>query len=277
MRRPSPAMIVALLGLFVGLGGVGVAATGGNFILGQANSAGAKTSLTAPINDRALLVSNTNTGSNAAGLSLNVASHHAPLVVNSDAGKATNLDADKRDGNDSSSFLPKTGTAANASKLGGQLPSYYLPAGGKATDSDKLDGLDSTSFAAKAQEPWHEVGAPGEPPFWYECGETCAPVFQNFGFGYNTAGFYRDSLGRVYLKGLVTLVGSSSASCGPIIFFLPVGYRPAATEIAAVVHDDNLALGRIDIRNDGRVEVCTASSVSTGEWWALDGISFRAA
>ena len=32
MRKPSPAMIVALLGVFLGLGGVGVAATGGTFI-----------------------------------------------------------------------------------------------------------------------------------------------------------------------------------------------------------------------------------------------------
>jgi hypothetical protein len=47
MRKPSPAMIVALLGVFLGLGGVGIAATGGNFILGQSNTAGAKTSLTA--------------------------------------------------------------------------------------------------------------------------------------------------------------------------------------------------------------------------------------
>jgi hypothetical protein len=128
MRKPSPAMIVALLGVFLGLGGVGIAATGGNFILGQANTAGAKTSLTAGINDRALLVSNTNTGSNAAGLSLNVAPHHAPLVVNADAGKATNLNADKLDALDSSDFLPKTGTATNSNRLGNELPSHYLPA-----------------------------------------------------------------------------------------------------------------------------------------------------
>ena len=36
--------------------------------------------------------------------------------------------------------------APDSSKLGGQLPSYYLPATGKAADSDKLDGLDSTDF-----------------------------------------------------------------------------------------------------------------------------------
>lgn len=36
--------------------------------------------------------------------------------------------------------------APDSSKLGGQLPSYYLSATGKAADSDKLDGLDSTAF-----------------------------------------------------------------------------------------------------------------------------------
>jgi hypothetical protein len=39
MRKPSPAMLVALVALFVVLGGVGVAATGDNFILGQPNGA----------------------------------------------------------------------------------------------------------------------------------------------------------------------------------------------------------------------------------------------
>ena len=35
MRKQSPATIIALLALFVALGGVGVAATGDNFILGN--------------------------------------------------------------------------------------------------------------------------------------------------------------------------------------------------------------------------------------------------
>jgi hypothetical protein len=43
-HRPSPAMVVALLGLFVGLGGVGLAANGQGLILGSTkNSATAQT------------------------------------------------------------------------------------------------------------------------------------------------------------------------------------------------------------------------------------------
>ena len=74
MHKPSPAMIVAGAALFVALGGVGVAATGGNFILGQSNSAGAKTSLSAStFAGKALEVTNTNTAAGATALGLNVA------------------------------------------------------------------------------------------------------------------------------------------------------------------------------------------------------------
>src|SRR5207245_524567 len=45
MHKPSPALVISLLALFVALGGLGVAATGDNFILGQSNSAGQPTSL----------------------------------------------------------------------------------------------------------------------------------------------------------------------------------------------------------------------------------------
>jgi hypothetical protein len=49
LRRPSPAMVVGLLALFVALGGVGVAANGDRLILGQSNSATSSTSLSAPV------------------------------------------------------------------------------------------------------------------------------------------------------------------------------------------------------------------------------------
>jgi len=45
LRRPSPALVIALFALFVALSGVGIAATGGNFILGQTNTADATSSL----------------------------------------------------------------------------------------------------------------------------------------------------------------------------------------------------------------------------------------
>ena len=41
MKRPSPALVLSALALFVSLTGFGVAATGSNFILGHSNSANA--------------------------------------------------------------------------------------------------------------------------------------------------------------------------------------------------------------------------------------------
>lgn len=127
MRKPSPAMIVALAALFVALGGVGVAATDGTFILGQSNTASTNTALSAPIAGGKTLQLTNNDTSNAAStaLGLNVASGHAPFTVNTGI-KVAGLNSDKLDGFDSSYFLPKNGTVADSAKLGGQLPSKYL-------------------------------------------------------------------------------------------------------------------------------------------------------
>jgi hypothetical protein len=59
--RPSHGTVVAYLALFVALGGTTYAATGGNFILGQSNSAGAPTVLSSPTTNSAgaLKVANT--------------------------------------------------------------------------------------------------------------------------------------------------------------------------------------------------------------------------
>jgi len=42
-------MLIALVALFAALGGVGMAATGGNFILGKSNSADAKRRICPPL------------------------------------------------------------------------------------------------------------------------------------------------------------------------------------------------------------------------------------
>ena len=105
LGRPSPAMVVALIALFVALGGTTYAATGGNFILGQSNTAGNTTSLAAPLaGKKALQLTNTNTGAGATALGLNVASGHTPFTVNSGT-KVANLNADKLDSLDSTAFV----------------------------------------------------------------------------------------------------------------------------------------------------------------------------
>jgi hypothetical protein len=85
------------LALFISLGGVGYAATGGNFILGQGNTATTQTALSAPIAGKALQLTNTSTAAGATALGLTVAAGKTPFTVNSGT-RVANLNADKVDG-----------------------------------------------------------------------------------------------------------------------------------------------------------------------------------
>jgi hypothetical protein len=100
-RRPSHSTVVAYLALFVALGGTTYAATGGNFILGQSNSASSTTALSAGVTGPAFKVTNTSTG---AAASFNAAAGRPALAVNN-AAKVTKLNADLLDGKDSTAFL----------------------------------------------------------------------------------------------------------------------------------------------------------------------------
>jgi hypothetical protein len=95
--RPNHATVVAYLALFVALGGTTYAATGGNFILGQANTATSQTGLTSNNAGKALNVTQQSTGTGATALGLNVPAGKPPFTVNSGT-KVTNLNADKLDG-----------------------------------------------------------------------------------------------------------------------------------------------------------------------------------
>jgi hypothetical protein len=91
-----------ILALVFGAATVALGATGGNFILGKANSAGATTKLTSSVAGATLQLVNNGTGT---ALNLSVPTGKAPLTVNSTAGKATNPNADKLDGMNSTGFL----------------------------------------------------------------------------------------------------------------------------------------------------------------------------
>ena len=130
--------------------------------------------------------------------------------------------------------------------------------------------------ALKASEPWHEVGAAGEPDF--------QNTYANSGSGFETAAFYKDREGVVHLKGFVTGTGTT-------IFHLPAGYRPAngkEIDLPVVCNctltDSNAdtvsaPTGRLQIFGDvgapalnGAVNMIGNSSAVS-----LDGITFRAA
>ena len=90
-------------------------------------------------------------------------------------------------------------------------------------------------------------------------------AWQNYGAGYNPAGYFRDSLGIVHVRGLVRR-GSS-----PIILTLPIGYRPQYRQLFAVETAPN-AIGRLDVLPDGVVRM----EAGTNAWFSLDGITFTA-
>lgn len=89
----------------------------------------------------------------------------------------------------------------------------------------------------------------------------------NYGGGYNSAGYFKDSHDVVHLRGMIK---DGTATSGTTLFTLPVGYRPTARELFNV--QSNGALGRIDVLSTGSVQILTGSNV----WISLDGISFKA-
>ena len=120
MRKPSPPMIVALLALFVALSGVGMAATGGNFILGQSNSANNTSALASGVTTGPTLELSNSGGKPAARF--NTPSGVAPIVVNNGT-KVDNLNADRLDGLSSESFTQGGGRFYSAHRDGVALGS----------------------------------------------------------------------------------------------------------------------------------------------------------
>src|SRR3954453_7610137 len=117
-RRLTPEMAVALTALFIALGGVGYAATGGTFILGQPNDATSQTSLT--VNGTPLYGfrgNNTNTATGAPAARFEAPSGHAPFSVNRST-KVGLLNSDLVDGLDSGAFIRK-GVAQSATPASG--------------------------------------------------------------------------------------------------------------------------------------------------------------
>jgi hypothetical protein len=122
MRRPSPAMFVAVTALVVAMSGTAVAATGGEFILGKANNATSVTSL-----------SNTK----GTALALSAPDGKPPLTV-SNSTQVADLNASLLDGNPAGAFLGVNGTAANSRDLGGQPYTDYVTGAGQVSGDTGL-------------------------------------------------------------------------------------------------------------------------------------------
>jgi hypothetical protein len=122
-------------------------------------------------------------------------------------------------------------------------------------------------------EGWHEVGAPGEPPYENGCAQatTSSPDRE-----YERVAFFKDKLGIVHLKGVFQCPGTDI-----VAFRLPPGYRPAEhrfivesawnpTANALVPLFINGAGTAPNGAQDGAIGVTTAKM-------GLDGVTFRAA
>lgn len=143
MTNLNPSMAVSLVALVISLGGASIAATGGNFILGQSNTADARTTLTSNVaGAQALRIVNTDAGPNSSALALTTASTRPPFVLNSRV-RVANLNADLLDGLDAAAFA-RTGNI-DAQTLDGLDSAAFALAGN--VDAQTFDGLDSTAFA----------------------------------------------------------------------------------------------------------------------------------
>jgi hypothetical protein len=96
-----------VLALVLGAATVALAAVPGDpFRLSRLNAVDAVSRLVGNVPGPMLVVDNDSEAANARALDLRVEPGRAPLVTSPDAGKATNLDADELDGQDSTAFFP---------------------------------------------------------------------------------------------------------------------------------------------------------------------------
>jgi hypothetical protein len=108
-----------------------------------------------------------------------------------------------------------------------------------------------------------------------DCGPGNQDIWHNVtGFDDpNTAGFMKDRDGFVHLKGFVTLNQSAGSAT---IFRLPTGYRPAHIEKLLIYRDSGTPfVARLAIEPSGNVHL--TGGQTSGAPNSLDGIVFRAA
>ena len=111
-------------------------------------------------------------------------------------------------------------------------------------------------FSPTKEKGFRLIGGQGNPPF--------LNAWVNFDAGWQQAGFWRDVLGFVHLRGLIKTGTINTAA-----FTLPPGYRPALSEVFPTM--SNAALGRLSVAPDGSVVPEVGSAVN----FALSGIYFR--
>jgi hypothetical protein len=192
LRYPSPSLVVSITALVVALGGAGYSTTGGNFILGKANSASTQTRLVAPFNGPAFRIENLSTGANATGLKIVTKASHPPLVVNSVV-KVANLNADKLDGLSGVNFTRAVRVKYSLSAFGDTAPITLPPNQMSFTTlSNTTDGNTGIAEASLLR-------IPGDHILWFARNATGQSSF-NAASGQGTNIIPIDLAGTVYLQ-----------------------------------------------------------------------------
>lgn len=133
-----------------------------------------------------------------------------------------------------------------------------------ARNATELDGQPASAYARAGQEQVHRLDQPGEPGL--------LPGFATHSVTDFPPGFWKDSLGVVWLQGNVARLSGS----GPApVFTLPVGYRPPGT--ARFVAAGPPESVDPDAPSTQVVEITPGGVVIATDSVSFDGIAFRAA
>ena len=181
----------------------------------------------------------------------------------------------------------QNGAVVTAKLKNGAVTKNKLNVTGVTVPNALRAGTANTAQRLAAPEPFHLVGAVGEPKFenaWSNRGGSAVGSVDE------PAGFYKDQEGIVHLQGQIV---QPTGPAGSVIFQLPPGYRPDRGKILRVPISacdcvgsvqEEITTGSLSIwgpgvsaSTNGAVTLDQNTVVPAGMSISLDGISFRAA
>jgi hypothetical protein len=267
VRRPQPALIVAVVALIAATAGSATALPGRNVV------------------DRNDVKKNAITSKAIKNGQVTDADIAHGAVTGDEIADGTVGGADLADGGVGRADLATGAVGGAAIADGGVGRADIAP--GAVTGAAIADGTVGRSDIAPIER-FHVIGAPGEPKFSNGGEGDC--VWKNgleYAPGTAPAGFAKDALGRVWLRGIVTATDGTGgdAKCDPgeageaedgLVFILPPDYRPAYFDVSGLAHgiviapDAGAKLNGTTIPPGGVYSVLRGNGV-------LDGVSIRAA
>ncbi|HYP48866.1 MAG TPA: hypothetical protein VEQ61_09550, partial [Thermoleophilaceae bacterium] len=214
-RRPSPALVIACLALFVSLGGVSYGVATGS-IDGREIKDGAVSS--ADVRNNSLRGVDVRNGSLKGG-DLARDSLGGAAIAESKLGRVPRAGsaemAERAESAESAESAENSESAETAENAISAETAESADLARSAESADELAGLGPDDFARSEAEPVRRLGAAGQPGLGsgFSVPANC--------LGCTPAGFWRDPFGTVHLQGRVD-------GPGGVVFTLPDGYRPAS-------------------------------------------------